>query len=111
MQLPQLNVKNSSINILNTFMGYNHNSRIADGEFYDMKNLTTDYFPMMAVRPKRAIIEQLANPMGMFGCDKVVFVDDNKLYYDQGYVCDLKKECAGKRAQICNDRSVFVRVS
>ena len=33
MQLPQLNVKNSSINILNTFMGYNHNSRIADGEF------------------------------------------------------------------------------
>lgn len=96
MQLPQLNVKNSSINILNTFMGYNHNSRIADGEFYDMKNLTTDYFPMMAVRPKRAIIEQLVNPMGMFGCDKVVFVDDNKLYYDQGYVCDLKKECAGK---------------
>ena len=39
MQLPQLKVKSSSINVLNTFMGYNHNARISDGEFYDMKNL------------------------------------------------------------------------
>lgn len=38
------------------FAGYNHNLKIADGEFYDTKNLTTAEFPMLANRHKRGIM-------------------------------------------------------
>ena len=36
--------------LTDTFGGYNHNLKIGDGEFYDMKNLTSDYYPLMGNR-------------------------------------------------------------
>lgn len=92
MQLPNLSARKTSINMLNNFLGYNRSLRIGDGEFYDMKNLTADYFPVFAPRKKRGIITKMKRPGGMFGCKKLVYVDDNKLYYDESYVCDLKEE-------------------
>jgi hypothetical protein len=35
------------------FYGLNHNLKIADGEWYDMENLTSDHLPVAAVRKKR----------------------------------------------------------
>lgn len=96
MQLPKLSVKNANVSMISTFLGYNHNLRIADGEFYDMKNLTTDYYPLFASRPRRGIVTSLKKPQGIFGCAKIVYVDDNKLYYDQSYVCDLKETFADR---------------
>jgi hypothetical protein len=37
-----------------TFQGYNHSPVIADGEMYDMENLSGDQYPLMTVRKKRA---------------------------------------------------------
>ncbi len=34
-----------SRSVVDVFGGYNHNLRISDGEFYDMKNLTPSYYP------------------------------------------------------------------
>ena len=42
--------------VVDTFGGYNHNYKIGDGEFYDMKNLTSDYYPLMGNRDARSII-------------------------------------------------------
>lgn len=42
--------------LTDTFGGYNHNYKIGDGEFYDMKNLTSDYYPLMGNRQLRSII-------------------------------------------------------
>ena len=39
--------------VTDRFYGYNHNLQIADGEFYDMENLTSDDFPMLAPRACR----------------------------------------------------------
>ena len=39
--------------MLQVFGGYNHNLRISEGEFYDMENLTSDFFPVLAPRSKR----------------------------------------------------------
>lgn len=33
---------------VNVFSGYNHNLLIGDGEFYDMKNMSNDLYPIMA---------------------------------------------------------------
>lgn len=42
--------------VTDTFGGYNHNYKIGDGEFYDMQNLTSDYYPLMGNRDARSII-------------------------------------------------------
>lgn len=44
-----------------TFLGYNHNPIINDGEMYDMKNLSSDCFPLLAPRKKRSVIMRLKN--------------------------------------------------
>lgn len=99
MQLPNLNTGKTSVSMLNTFLGYNNNLRIADGEFCDMQNMTTDYFPVLAPRAKRGIITTLTNPQGIFGGKYLTYADDNKLYYNETYVCDLKEEYAGRERQ------------
>lgn len=42
--------------VTNVFGGYNHNLKINDGEFYDMRNLTSDYYPLMGNRQLRSMI-------------------------------------------------------
>ena len=42
--------------VTDVFGGYNHNLKINDGEFYDMRNLTSDYYPLMGNRQLRSII-------------------------------------------------------
>lgn len=91
MKLPNLNVKKDSVVMTNAFAGYNHNLRINDGEFYDTKNLTNDDYPVIGSRKKRGIVRQLTDPMGMLGGKYISFVDDNKFYYDESYVCDLEE--------------------
>lgn len=44
-----------------TFLGYNHNPIIGEGEMYDMKNLSSDRFPLLSPRKKRKVIMQLKN--------------------------------------------------
>lgn len=53
MEYPILNVKPKSRQMVDVFGGYNHNPRIGDGEFYDMKNMTSDYYPVLAPRGGR----------------------------------------------------------
>ena len=53
MKLPELSELATSRDMVEVFNGYNHNLRIGDGEFYDMKNLTSTYYPIMAPRVKR----------------------------------------------------------
>lgn len=41
--------------VVDVFGGYNHNDRIGSGEFYDMKNLSSDHYPLLHPRkPRRA---------------------------------------------------------
>lgn len=89
--LPQLNKKSSSITMLNTFLGVNKNLSILDAEFSDMRNITNDYYPVIANRKQRAIVGTLTKPQGILGGRYLSYVDDNKLYYDEAYVCDLEK--------------------
>lgn len=50
---PTLTEQNSSRDFIETFGGYNHNLRIGEGEFYDMKNLTSSYYPLLSTRQPR----------------------------------------------------------
>ena len=75
MEYPILNVKQKSRQMSDAFLGYNHNLRIGDSEFYDMKNMTSDYYPVMAPRKKRGLYKDGISATGIIAKDKLCYVD------------------------------------
>ena len=75
MKLPALKELYTSREMVDVFKGYNHNLRIGEGEFYDMKNLTSDNYPILSPRPKRGIYATPNKPLGMVAKDSLCYVD------------------------------------
>lgn len=75
MKLPALPQKSVSREMVDTFRGYNHNLRIADGEFFDMKNLTSDYYPVLSPRGRRGVYVKTSSPQGLIAKNEVCYVD------------------------------------
>ena len=75
MKYPTLAELNTSREWLDTFRGYNHNLRIGEGEFYEMKNLSSDNFPILSPRSKRGTYATPALPQGMVAKDALCYVD------------------------------------
>ena len=53
MRLPTLSGVATSREMVDTFRGYNHNLRIGDGEAWDMRNMTSDLYPVLSPRKPR----------------------------------------------------------
>lgn len=71
--------------VTDVFRGYHHDLRIGDGEFYEMQNLTSDYYPMLASRKRRGVLDAtLTAPGGMLAKEALAYADNGKLYYN-GY--------------------------
>ena len=75
MKYPKLTELNTSREMVDVFKGYNHNLRIGEGEFYDMKNLSSDNYPILSPRPKRGIYATPNKPQGMVAKDALCYVD------------------------------------
>lgn len=75
MRYPQLKPPVTSRKMVDAFRGYNHNLRISDGEFFDMKNMTSDYYPVLSPRGKRGFYVKPASPQGLIAKDGICYVD------------------------------------
>ena len=75
MKYPTLPVKSSSREMVDVFKGYNHNLRISDGEFFDMKNMTSDHYPVLSPRAKRGVYATPHSPQGLIAKDSLCYVD------------------------------------
>ncbi len=75
MEYPTLNVKQKSRQMLDAFYGYNHNLRIGDSEFYDMNNMTSDYYPVIAPRKNRGVYSNSTKVAGIIAKDNLCYVD------------------------------------
>ena len=75
MKLPMLNEIESTRDMIDVFKGYNHNLRIGEGEFYDMKNITSTYYPVLAPRGKRGLFSKPVNPQGLIQKESLCYVD------------------------------------
>ena len=82
MEYPTLNVKQKSRQMSDAFLGYNHNLRIGDSEFYDMMNMTSDYYPVLAPRKKRGVYKSGINANGIIAKDKLCYVDGTAFVID-----------------------------
>lgn len=87
-KMPQLKQEIKSISMTSSFRGYNHNEIIADGEMYDMLNMSGDSYPMLSIRAKRGISSFDAEgetpvPLtGIHGRDQLVYVRGTKIFYN-----------------------------
>ena len=88
MNYPKLRVMEASRQMVDTFKGYNHNLRIGDGEFFDMKNMTSDYYPVLSPRKKRGVYASTTTPNGMIAKDSLCYVDGTKFVIN-GYPVDM----------------------
>ena len=75
MKYPTLTELNTSRELVDVFKGYNHNLRIGEGEFYDMKNLSSDNYPILSPRHKRGVYATPTKPQGMVAKDALCYVD------------------------------------
>lgn len=62
------------------FGGYNHQISCQEGQFFDMKNMTSNYFPILSPRNKRGIVKTFSNPQGILDKEELWWVDDKTLY-------------------------------
>ena len=89
--MPTLMQGQRSIRSTSTFSGYNRKEIIADGEMYDMKNLSGDLYPMLAPRKKRAYTTFAAGDVlsGIDGRDQLTVIAGTKVYWNFGEVTGL----------------------
>ena len=80
--LPEMAYEYVEREVTDEFRGYNHNLKIADGEFFHTQNLTSTYYPLLANRKKRGRITGLTAPQGLLAKEKLAYVDSGTLYYD-----------------------------
>ena len=67
---------------LSQFGGYDHRLGAQNGMIWDMKNLTGDYYPMLASRAPRHTVKTVTKPNGVYSSGKLFLVDGTTLYVD-----------------------------
>lgn len=96
MKYPTLSALSTSREMVDIFAGYNHNLRIGNGEFFDMKNLTSDTYPVLSPRRQRGEYALPSNPQGLIAKDSLCYVDGsdfviNKFHVAMGLSTDEDK--------------------
>lgn len=93
--LPYLNEVNKSKVQTIEFRGYNHNKVIAEGEMYDMKNLSSDLYPILSTRKTRGENFSISVPNGLCAKEELAWVDGTQFKYNgviRGSVTSGKKK-------------------
>lgn len=85
---PTINETSSSREMIDVFQGYNHKLKIDEGQFYDMKNLSSANYPILSPRGQRGVYASPTLPLGMVAKDTLCYVDGSKFVMDQ-YSVDM----------------------
>lgn len=81
MIYPTVAAAASSREVVEEFRGYNHNLRIGSGEFHDMKNMTSDSYPVLSPRKARGVYAKPASPNGLIAKEKLGYVNGSDFVY------------------------------
>lgn len=63
------------------FGGLNHSAGAGDGELWDMRNLTSDHYPLLATRAPRLGHYIFSDPGGIFSWDGLCWVNGTGFYF------------------------------
>ena len=53
-----------------------------EGEFFDLKNITTQYYPVLSPRNKRTTSRRFTNLQALLDKESLIWIDDGRLYID-----------------------------
>lgn len=98
------------------FGGYDHRLGAGDGTLWDMKNLTSDLYPLLSARRPRWLVETLTKPNGLYARDGLYWVDGTGFYADgekKGDVSDSRKQFSSLGAYliILPDKAYYNRLT
>lgn len=82
MEYPLIEPISRSRQMIDTFLGYNHNLRIGDGEFYEMENMSSDHFPTLSPRKDRETWYKGKFSALTTNDYDLIYVDEEKLVID-----------------------------
>ena len=103
MRYPQLTELPTSRQMVDVFRGYNHNLRISNGEWFDMKNMTSDYYPVLSPRGKRGVYAKPASPQALTAKASVCYVDgEDFVMGEDRYPMGLSTETVDCPKQLVN---------
>lgn len=80
MRFPILQEVSRYREMTTVFGGYNHQISCGEGQFFDMKNMTSSHFPILSPRNKRGIVKAFVNPQGILDKEDLWWIDDKVLY-------------------------------
>lgn len=111
MQYPTLTSTDASRDMTDVFLGYNHNPRITLGEWYDMQNLTSDYYPILSPRKKRGVFQYpqgvTPNTQGIISKDHLCYVNEGTFYIN-GYGVPNFSLTSGEKTLISMGAKVII---
>lgn len=87
--LPGLKEINVNRDMVNEFRGYNHNIQINQNEFYDMRNMTSSFFPALSPRGCRGVVMDASDIDGLVAKEQLCWAKGNKFYYNGQRIGDL----------------------
>lgn len=100
MEYPTLNVKQKDRDMIDLFLGYNHNLRIRENEFYDMQNMTSDHYPVLAPRKKRGLFNNDNAIYGIIEKDGLCYVSGPDLVLGNGEHIEMELDVPGTKQLI-----------
>lgn len=75
MKRSQLPYRSIERTMVDTFRGYDHNLRIGEGEAWDMRNMTSDQYPVMSPRNERGKYRSVPGIGGIIAKEKLCYTD------------------------------------
>ena len=81
MRYPVLKETQTSQYVTDVFLGLDRNLKISDGAMNDMKNLTSDYYPLLSSRNPRTEVRTLVEANGLIAKEKLIWVSKRNLFY------------------------------
>ncbi len=88
------------------FAGLDHSVGGGEGSLWDMQNLTSDHYPVLATRPRRGVVANISEPAGIFAAGgiaeedgakrKLCYVSENHFYFDGVDKGALREPCNGQ---------------
>lgn len=111
MILPYINEIPTTRQWNDVFYGYNHNLRIGEGEFFDMKNMTGDDFPVLSPRGKRGVYApEETTKTGLVAKDGLCYLEGTNFVINKNKKIDLLEDGFKEYKEIDNGDGTTTRI-
>lgn len=83
MRYPIMDYVATSKDMVTNFQGLDAKlTSCTEGEFFDMRNITTQYYPVLSPRNRRGFVRNFTNLQGILDKESLIWIDNGHMYVD-----------------------------